>query len=53
MPLLDTAKEEIRDKGEEIREEQIQIYAAMEAELARLDSLLNTVRALLGNNKDD
>ncbi len=45
--------QEIRDKGEEIREEQIQIYAAMEAELARLDSLLNTVRALLGNNKDD
>ena len=45
--------QEIRDKGEEIREEQIQVYAAMEAELARLDSLLNTVRALLGNNKDD
>ncbi|MCS5596898.1 MAG: flagellar filament capping protein FliD [Alphaproteobacteria bacterium] len=45
--------QEIRDKGEEIREEQIQVYAAMEAELARLDSLLNTVRALLGNNNDD
>lgn len=48
-----TEAAEIRERGEEIREEQIQVYAAMEAELARLDSLLNTVRALLGNNNND
>ncbi len=44
---------EIRERGEEIREDAIAKYAAMEAKLSRLDSLLNTVRALLGTNKDD
>lgn len=44
---------EIRERGEEIREDAIAKYAAMEAQLSRLDSLLNTVRALLGTNKDD
>lgn len=44
---------EIRERGEEVREDAIAKYAAMEAKLSRLDSLLNTVRALLGTNKDD
>lgn len=43
---------EIRARGEEIREDEIQKYAFMEARLATLDSLLNTIRALLGTNDD-
>jgi flagellar hook-associated protein 2 len=43
---------EIRARGEEIREDEIQKYAVMEANLSTLDSLLNTIRALLGTNDD-
>ena len=43
---------EIRARGEEIREDEIAKYALMEAKLSSLDSLLNTIRALLGTNDD-
>jgi|TARA_R110002126_G_scaffold291807_1_gene459662 flagellar hook-associated protein 2 len=44
---------EIRERGEDIREDAIAKYAAMEAKLSSLNSLLNTIRALLGTNTDD
>lgn len=47
-----TEVEEILLRGEEIREREINKYARMEAELARLESLRNTIAALLGNDDD-
>lgn len=44
--------EAIRDRGEVIREQQIQKYSALEARLASLKTLLTQIRAILGTDKD-
>lgn len=45
--------EEIRARGEEIREREIEKYSDLEAALLRAQSLKSTLQALLGNNDDD
>lgn len=43
--------DDILARGEEIREREIERYSRMEAELARLESLRNTIQLLLGNDE--
>ncbi len=49
---LETEAEEIRARGEEIREQQIEKYSKMESDLALIESLRNTLSALLGTDDD-